>query len=401
MLQNYNLIRSILSEPWLMSTSEAEKLAYLVYGVFNPSIAFEPLDRSDSEVSDVRDVSFGDSGSAAQRNVGVIRMTGTLTKYDSMCAYGMESYGRMIRDMDADESIDSILLNIDSGGGTFVGTGELGETIRSASKPVVAFVSDKACSGAYWIASCCREIVANSTTAEVGSIGVVCSIADMTEFYERKGIKLHDILPEQSKDKREESEQIKAGNFDLTRSRLGVLADKFHAVVRSGRPAVKDEQLTGKVYFAQDVLGTLVDRIGTFEQALERAASLAAESDKKQDQMSEQKFPALAVAAGVSAFESGDGTITLTAEMAQQVETSLAAVAELKKKTDELTAADARIQALESEISKRDTRIAELEQAPGDNGAAVVPQTDGTTETPEAATDFAGAYAAALEFINL
>ena len=96
MIRNYHIIRSILSEPWLISAEEVSRLGFLISGVFNRQLAFEPVTREDmAQVAYVRSAGVDPSGKV--RNVGVVNITGVLTKYDPECAYGMESYGRMIR----------------------------------------------------------------------------------------------------------------------------------------------------------------------------------------------------------------------------------------------------------------------------------------------------------------
>jgi ClpP class serine protease len=88
---------------------------------------------------------------------------------------GATSYETLMRDFHsllADDSIHSILFDIDSPGGEAGGCSELADAIFSArgQKPIVAYISDYGASAAYWIASACDRIYA-SDSAIVGSIG--------------------------------------------------------------------------------------------------------------------------------------------------------------------------------------------------------------------------------------
>jgi ClpP class serine protease len=88
---------------------------------------------------------------------------------------GATSYEALMRDFHsllADDSIHSILFDIDSPGGEAGGCSELADAIFSArgQKPIVAYISDYGASAAYWIASACDRIYA-SDSAIVGSIG--------------------------------------------------------------------------------------------------------------------------------------------------------------------------------------------------------------------------------------
>lgn len=414
MVRNYHLIRSILSEPWLISSEEVSRLGYLVSGLFNKNFAFEPVRKEDmASVRYVQPVKIGPHGLAS--GVGVVNITGVLSKYDPECAYGMESYGRMIRDFDADDSISAIVLKIDSPGGTVSGTEDLYNIVKGASKPIVAFVSDMATSAAYWIACGCSEVIANNTTARLGSIGVYCEYMDVSGFFEANGIKIHEIAAPQSKDKLREKNEIHAGHYEITRQHLSSIAEKFQATVRANRPNVPDDLLTGLVYDAQDVVGTLIDRIGTFEDAVSSAVGMA-QDNQSQNDMAKTNFPLLAAAAGVSALEVADGYISLSVEMAGNIEQALADAASPDPEEGATPpagggpAASASpaewvgvqgnpIAILEAQIAERDARIAALEKAPGDDGANVTPASD---ENKAAAPcgDFSTAFSEAVKFIN-
>lgn len=90
---------------------------------------------------------------------------------------GATSYELLARDFNSaliDESVKAILFDIDSPGGEVNGCSELADMIYNArgKKPIIAYASGNCCSGAYWIAAACDEIVVTDT-AVVGSIGVV------------------------------------------------------------------------------------------------------------------------------------------------------------------------------------------------------------------------------------
>lgn len=74
-----------------------------------------------------------------------------------------------------DNAVKSIILAIDSPGGSVFGTPELADVVRSAAKikPVVAVSDASMCSGAYWIGSACNAVYITSPMVNVGSIGVV------------------------------------------------------------------------------------------------------------------------------------------------------------------------------------------------------------------------------------
>lgn len=111
--------------------------------------------------------------------VAVIPVTGPLFRYANIftAISGATSYEILAQDFTValdNPDINAIILNIDSPGGEVNGCAELANMIFAArgKKPIIAYASGDAASGAYWIASAADEVVASETSG-LGSIGVV------------------------------------------------------------------------------------------------------------------------------------------------------------------------------------------------------------------------------------
>ena len=111
--------------------------------------------------------------------VAVIPVTGPLFRYANIftALSGATSYEILAQDFAValdNPDINAIILNIDSPGGEVNGCAELANMIFAArgKKPIIAYASGDAASGAYWIASAADQVVASETSG-LGSIGVV------------------------------------------------------------------------------------------------------------------------------------------------------------------------------------------------------------------------------------
>jgi len=111
--------------------------------------------------------------------VAVIPVTGPLFRYANIftAISGATSYEILAQDFTValdNPDITAIILNIDSPGGEVNGCAELANMIFAArgKKPIIAYASGDAASGAYWIASAADSVVASETSG-LGSIGVV------------------------------------------------------------------------------------------------------------------------------------------------------------------------------------------------------------------------------------
>ncbi len=107
----------------------------------------------------------------------------------------MGELGQLLEQLAGDPGVASILLDIDSPGGTVFGAFELCEKVRALreAKPITAIANAVAASGAYALfAAAAERIVIPS--GQVGSVGVVFSHLDWSEADAKIGIKETVIL---------------------------------------------------------------------------------------------------------------------------------------------------------------------------------------------------------------
>jgi signal peptide peptidase SppA len=132
--------------------------------------------------------------------VAILAIEGLLAKRMNLMAAisGGTSTQLLQRDFSlamSDPEVHSILLVIDSPGGEVSGTQEFCNQIFEArgKKPIVAVCEGMMASAAYWIGSSADEMYISSGTAQVGSIGVVASHADMSKAEANRGVKITEI----------------------------------------------------------------------------------------------------------------------------------------------------------------------------------------------------------------
>jgi protease-4 len=91
---------------------------------------------------------------------------------------------QLLHAAEEEESIQVILLRIDSPGGAVAPTQEIYEEVRriDKKKPVFASFGSIAASGGYYIGAACRKIYANPGSL-TGSIGVIMQFADLSELF--------------------------------------------------------------------------------------------------------------------------------------------------------------------------------------------------------------------------
>lgn len=239
-------------------------------------------------------------GGTRSGTVAVLPVLGPIVKRDSMFSMleGSTSTTRMVqqlRALAADESVATILLNVDSPGGTVSGLPELAAEVRRTreTKHVVAIANDMAASAAYWIASQADEVIA-TPEALVGSVGVFTRHVDCSALNQQQGMKPTYIHAGRYKVEGNPDEPLS----DEAREHIQSIVDDAYAMFvgdvakgrsRDGAPVsvatVKADYGEGRVFTAKDAKAAgMVDRIGTFNETIARLsgvkpAGMRAEAD--------------------------------------------------------------------------------------------------------------------------
>lgn len=249
----------------------------------------EALDRiplGNRAQSDVPEA-FDETTRQAYLKVGetaVVRLTGPLQKGMSffMALLGGTSTiaaRRALYQAAADESIGQILLAIDSPGGQVAGTAELAQAVREVSfqKPVLAYIEDLGASAAYWVASQAQHISTNAL-AEVGSIGVMVAVEDLSARADQMGIKVHVVSSGPDKGVGVPGTALLPVHLASIQDRVDAMAQHFFDAVATGRGLTKAQLAavtTGKVFTAQEALTLgLTDTIESFNEAMTTVAGM-------------------------------------------------------------------------------------------------------------------------------
>ena len=284
-MNSTKLLSAVLRGKWLIDPVFAMSQGAVIANILNPATIFSGAEVkkpsayavSPKAVSSVQ-YSYRDGFSNAPKNsIAVILISGPLMKEDQYCGpIGMQQIGQIIKMADSCPNIDGMVLQIDSPGGTVDGTETLGNIVRNAQKPVVTFVDGQMCSAALWIGSSADEVIASTDTDEIGSVGVLVQFADMQPYFEKQGVTFHIVKASTSIDKVKMWEDLRTGKYDdYIKEILDPLDEKFMNTIRANCTNVQDKHLTGKVFFARDVMGVYVNSIGTIDDAILRASVLA------------------------------------------------------------------------------------------------------------------------------
>ena len=223
---------------------------------------------------------------ASGSNIAVVQIRGPITQRAQMMGCGdgasVDAIQQAFRAALADDSVGSILLDVDSPGGTVTGIPELADEIRSSTKPVTAFASGMAASAAYWLASAASDFWM-LPSAEVGSIGVYMAHEDISQMLENEGVKVTFIYAGEHKVEGNPTEPLADEARDYLQASVDRIYGQFTAAVGKGRKTSASTVVStmgkGRTLDSDAALGAnMVDNVGTFDDVVASMRRKAARS---------------------------------------------------------------------------------------------------------------------------
>lgn len=215
------------------------------------------------------------------QSVAIVRVRGPLLHRATatMCGGRVDGYDGITSRFQAalDSDADSVLLDIDSPGGSVAGLFEAMRSMRAAKaasgKRVVAFANELAASAAFGIASVADEIV-TPETGKVGSIGILAVHEDLSGAAEKVGAKYTIVRAPAGKAEGHPFEPLQAATRARWQSEISELAESFASLVGAGlgKTGAQLLALDGRTYRGAEAKAKgLAHRVGGADVALESA----------------------------------------------------------------------------------------------------------------------------------
>lgn len=211
-----------------------------------------------------------DSAAYPSGNVALIPVKGFIVG-DAATGLISESYAsstdivKMIENAEKNPSIKAIIIEIDSPGGMAVPSDEIGQAVKRANKTTVAWIRSAGASGAYWIASAADRIYANRMSA-VGSIGVIGSYLDFSEFIQEYNVSYERLVSGEYKDMGSPFRDLEPDERQILQDMIDKMREFFIIEVSKNRNLGYDtveELATGRIYLGHEAKGLgLIDNIG-------------------------------------------------------------------------------------------------------------------------------------------
>lgn len=215
--------------------------------------------------------------------VGLVEVHGAIVSTARFAMGPLATEERIVaalRSARANPRIAAVVLHIDSPGGSAVASDRIHHEVErlAEQKPVVAYLSNVAASGGYYIAAGAQRILAEPETV-TGSIGVVAAHFVLRGLLDKLGVTTDVVKRGARADLLSPSRPLHEAERRVLEEELDAFYRTFVGVVARGRrrPVEDIDKLAqGRVYSARRAheLG-LVDELGSARDAIRHAAGLA------------------------------------------------------------------------------------------------------------------------------
>lgn len=184
-----------------------------------------------------------------------------------------------------DPATRAVIIKLNTPGGEVVASDVIHHAIKVLREethvPVVASMGSLAASGGYYVAVACDHITANRLTT-TGSIGVIIQSYDYYELFKKVGLQAEVYKSGPMKDILNGARPRTPEEVKIVQSLIQEVYDEFVKLVAEGRADltvsdIKNSEIgDGRVLTGQQALKLgLVDQLGFYEDAVDKAAELA------------------------------------------------------------------------------------------------------------------------------
>jgi capsid assembly protease len=320
-------ILDVLNSPWVI----AEEKLLEIQAIYAAHVRGEQIDIATVEAKLGKPLNNNKAvGYKVQDGVALLPIEGVISKRMNLFSQISGGVSTQILQSDfaqalADPMAHSILLLIDSPGGSVDGIQQAADDIRSARdvKPVYAFADGSMNSGAYWLGSAAEKVFSASDTTAVGSIGVIAKHVDYSKAQENEGVKVTTIRAGKYKALGSQGEPLTDDGLAIMQAQLDHVYSVFVNAVASNRgvdvQTVLSKMAEGRVFLGKqavdaglvDGLASVSDIIGQLNQISQGATA----SHSKTGANTMDKLTIASIGASISSQAELDAAIDkLTAE---------------------------------------------------------------------------------------
>ena len=290
------------------------------------------------------------------RFVNMVTLCGPMTRNGAACSIGTKGIrDKMMRAAD-DAHCRGHIIYCDTPGGMSSSVQDLRlaiDYVHQRGQKVYMIIDGMAASAGAFVAAMCDKVLYINPDDQIGSIGMYAAFFTLADGAKNTITSevYHEYYATASADKNQVFRAASEGDMSAVAEMIDTSLNEMLEQLKTDRPSILPEQMTGKMYKVSEVEGSLVDGQSTlidaarelFEQTTSSASATPAQPAANNQQpkntvMKTYKHIGLVSSNGeTEALESADGTVFLDETRAEALEQHLAAEQSNAGRVEELT----------------------------------------------------------------
>jgi protease-4 len=207
---------------------------------------------------------------------GAIMDTGDVVSFFETAGYNHRAFLRMLDQAGEDDSVEGILIRVNSPGGGVVESAEIHDRIteiqKATKKPIYISMGSMAASGGYYISAPADKIYASPETL-TGSLGVIFQSLNYSGLAEKYGVTLETVKSGPYKDIMNPAREMTEQEREILQTMINNSYDGFVNVISKGRNLSEErvrEIADGRIYDGRQAKElNLIDAHGYWDDAIE------------------------------------------------------------------------------------------------------------------------------------
>lgn len=268
------------SNPWAIKEHYLTRLGEVI----DRHLSGAKIDTGElTEIVARRDAKYGSrvQGLEIHGSTAVIPISGVIAPHSSQVNGSSQPRGTSIEQVRgalaaamANDSVERIVLDIDSPGGSVAGVINMADQIRVANetKPVVAYAGELVASAAYWLASQASRVYATNGS-EIGSIGVYLPVMDDSRKSENEGRVMQVFRSGTHKGAGMPGTRLSDEQKRQLQAEVDSLAERFKSAVSDGRGI--DMESLEEIADGRTFTGSEAVEFGLADELLPKGTDLA------------------------------------------------------------------------------------------------------------------------------
>ena len=266
----------IVTAPWLIAPEKFREIC----NIYATHLRGDKIDIKKIEAQCGEPLINEPQGYETRNGVAIIPIHGVIAKRMNLFTRisggaSTELIARDLKEALEDSAVDSILLDIDSPGGTADGAFELAELVFDSrgEKSITAFTDGMMTSAAYLIGSAADKVFISNKVTQVGSIGVIFTHRDFSKQAEANGVNVTEIFAGKFKAVGSTEKPLDNTSKEVIQGKVDYIYSLFVTDIAKHRGVSEDNVLNdmaeGRIFTGEEAIEAgLVDGVSTFDSLI-------------------------------------------------------------------------------------------------------------------------------------